>query len=142
MKVERRDLIAAPWDDYELIDSGARNRKLERYGKYTVIRPETQALWNPRRPDFWARATAEFRWANGKGSWQKKNMPDSWEMQWRDVRFAVQLTSFKHTGVFPEQAPNWEWTEARVKDLERPQVLNLFGYTGIASIAAAKAGRQ
>ncbi|HVN26693.1 MAG TPA: class I SAM-dependent methyltransferase [Candidatus Paceibacterota bacterium] len=146
MHLEEKDLTAAPWDDYELIDSGA-NRRLERYGKHTVIRPETQALWHPLKPDAWKRAAAEFRFEGGKGSWRGKGVPEAWQIVWRDVRFTVRLTSFKHVGVFPEQAANWEWIGDRVGALakaapagERPQVLNLFGYTGIASIAAARAG--
>ncbi len=143
--MEETDLVIPPWPDYELIDSGD-NRKLERYGMFAVIRPETQALWNPRHPETWKRAHAEFMWANGKGSWQKKNIPhgcpEEWNMSWNDARFTVRLTSFKHTGVFPEQAANWEWVAERVKALQAPQVLNLFGYTGIASIVAAKHGAR
>lgn len=139
--ITNADLIAEPWPDYELIDSGS-NRKLERYGAFTVIRPETQAIWEPSHPERWNQAQAEFRWADGKGSWRKKNMPDEWELGWKDVKFSVRLTSFKHTGVFPEQAPNWEWTAERVKTLNAPQVLNLFGYTGIASIVAAQHGAR
>lgn len=135
------DLTVSAWKDYELVDSGL-NRKLERYGAYSIIRPETQALWAPASPASWKRAEAEFRWADGKGSWRKKNIPEEWELSWEDVRFTIRLTSFKHTGVFPEQAANWEWIRDRVKRLSSPQVLNLFGYTGIASIVAAKAGAR
>ena len=133
------DLVAEPWSDYELIDSGD-NKKLERYGKYIVIRPETQAIWKPRRPAEWKEAQAEFAWNGGKGAWKNKGVPESWEMSWGDVRFTARLTSFKHTGIFPEQSVNWEWLAARVAALKGPQVLNLFGYTGIASIVAAKNG--
>jgi 23S rRNA (cytosine1962-C5)-methyltransferase len=138
------DLTTRAWQDYELIDSGD-NRKLERYGTVTVIRPETQSIWKPTRPVAWKRADAEFKWANGKGTWQKKkSFPENWEMIWNDIHCAVRLTSFKHTGVFPEQAANWEWATERVMELrktvERPQVLNLFGYTGLATIASAKRG--
>ena len=73
------DLTAEPWKDYELLDSGG-NRKLERFGAYTLIRPETQAVWLPKNPEAWKRADAEFRFAGGKGSWQKKNMPAMWEV--------------------------------------------------------------
>ncbi|MCL4391755.1 class I SAM-dependent methyltransferase [Patescibacteria group bacterium] len=133
------DLMAEPWSDYELIDSGD-NKKLERYGKYIVIRPETQAIWKPSRPAEWKEAQAEFAWNGGKGAWKNKGVPESWEMSWGDVRFTARLTSFKHTGIFPEQSVNWEWLAARVAALKEPQVLNLFGYTGIASIVAAKNG--
>lgn len=135
------DLAVAPWEDYELLDSGG-NRKLERFGPHIIIRPETQALWQPLRPELWRRAAAEFRFDSGKGSWQKKNIPDTWQMQWNDLRFTAKLTSFKHTGVFPEQAENWRWIAERCAALRAPAVLNLFGYTGIASMAAAKAGAR
>jgi 23S rRNA (cytosine1962-C5)-methyltransferase len=138
------DLITAPWSDYELLDSGD-NRKLERYGKFIIARPETQAIWKISKPELWKQASGEFIWSDGKGAWQKKkNLPESWQLSWRDVRFTVRLTSFKHTGVFPEQAANWEWIEKRIKELgnSQPRVLNLFGYTGIASMVAAKAGAQ
>jgi 23S rRNA (cytosine1962-C5)-methyltransferase len=134
------NLTAAPWPDYELIDSGL-NRKLERYGKWLIIRPETQAIWEPARPDAWQKAQAEFAWVGGTGTWKKrKDIPESWELAWADARFTARLTSFKHTGVFPEQAANWMWLRARVKSLTKPNVLNLFGYTGIATIVAAQAG--
>lgn len=152
--MKHNDLAVLPWRDYELIDSGD-NRKLERYGKYILIRPETQAIWKTAHPEAWKRANAEFRWADKKGSWLKKSgMPEAWELSWEDVRFTARLTSFKHTGVFPEQAANWQWLSERAKALAGtgartrgqsegpPHVLNLFGYTGIASIAAAKAGAR
>ncbi len=133
------DLIAEPWEDYELLDSGD-NKKLERYGEYFVVRPETQAIWKPLRGGDWKKAQAEFSWNGGKGAWKNKDIPALWEMSWGDVRFTARLTSFKHTGIFPEQAVNWAWLKERVAALTNPQVLNLFGYTGIASIAAAKSG--
>ncbi len=102
------NLTIRAWHDYELIDSGE-NRKLERYGTVTIIRPETQAIWKPAYPDAWKKADAEFKRTGEKGSWQtRKGLPESWEMTWNDVHCAVRLTSFKHTGVFPEQAANWE----------------------------------
>lgn len=136
------DLVAKPWSDYELLDSG-NQKKLERFGAYTLIRPETQALWAPRRLELWKRASAEFHRDGEKGNWKKNtNCPDRWEMARHDARFEVRLTSFKHTGVFPEQAANWEWISEKVHALKNPKVLNLFGYTGIASIVAAQAGAQ
>ncbi len=136
------DLTSEPWGDYELIDSGG-NEKLERYGKVVLIRPETQAIWRPVRPKDWKQAAARFSFSGGKGAWKKfGGVPETWELGWRNVRFTVRLTSFKHTGLFPEQRPNWEWLEERVSKLERPSVLNLFGYTGLASIVAAKGGAR
>jgi 23S rRNA (cytosine1962-C5)-methyltransferase len=135
------DLVAKPWADYELLDSGD-NKKLERYGSFSMIRPETQALWAPSKPEAWKKAQAEFRWAEPKGSWKKSGAPDTWNLAWNEARFSIRLTGFKHTGVFPEQAANWEWIEECVSALNKPRVLNLFGYTGIASIVAAKKGAQ
>ncbi len=144
------NLTTSPWPDYELLDSGG-NRKLERYGKFVLIRPETQAIWKPMQPELWKQAAVEFEWTEGKGRWnRKKDAPDSWQLSWKDIRFTVRLTPFKHTGIFPEQAANWEWIEEKSKqwessktpteDSHRVRVLNLFGYTGIASIVAAKNG--
>lgn len=137
--MKHADLLSGPWPDYELIDSGD-NRKLERFGKYIVIRPETQAIWPPSHPERWTRAQAEFRFREGKGSWINKGVPDSWEMTWEYARFWMRLTNFKHVGIFPEQASNWEWLGERVQKLREPNVLNLFGYTGIATIASAMRG--
>ena len=133
------NLISDPWKDYELIDSGD-NRKLERYGSIILIRPETQAIWKPSKPDEWKKAKGEFRWSDGKGAWRGDDMPESWELSWEDVRFYIKPTSFKHTGIFPEQAPNWQWLKERVGALQNSQVLNLFGYTGIATIVTAQSG--
>lgn len=132
------------WPDYELLDSGD-NKKLERFGSMILARPETQAIWRPMHPELWKRADAEFLWNGGKGTWRGKNLPDMWDIAWnKEALFTLRLTSFKHTGVFPEQVPNWEWVRDHVKALKasgaQPKVLNLFGYTGIASIVAAKHG--
>lgn len=133
------------WPDYELLDSGD-NKKLERFGSMTLIRPETQAIWKPMHPELWKQADAEFLWNGGKGSWRGKKLPDMWDIAWnKEATFTLRLTSFKHTGVFPEQAPNWEWIRDHVTALAKTggtqsKVLNLFGYTGIASIVAAKHG--
>ncbi len=134
-------LVTESWADYELLDSGA-NEKLERFGEVIVARPDTQAVWAKAKPELWKNAHAHFRAREGgKGAWEsKKSMPESWEMAFGDVRFNAKLTSFKHTGVFPEQAPNWNWTAEQIKKLGPPNVLNLFGYTGIASLVAAHAG--
>ncbi|HEY4501433.1 MAG: hypothetical protein A3C84_03935 [Candidatus Ryanbacteria bacterium RIFCSPHIGHO2_02_FULL_48_12] len=142
-------LVSEPWSDYELLDSGD-NMKLERFGEIIVARPETQALWKKLRPELWETAHAEFSFRDKKGEWKmNKPVPESWQMLWGDIKFLTRLTGFKHTGIFPEQAPNWEWLAARVKDLggrssdvgpPRSHILNLFGYTGIASLVSAQAG--
>lgn len=147
------DLSTSGWADYELLDSGD-NRKLERFGAYVLIRPETQAIWKPLRPELWKRADAEFRFDGGKGAWRGKQLPASWTISWRkELKCSLRLTSFKHTGVFPEQEPNWKWIAERVDalaakrgatragaDAPKPKVLNLFGYTGAVSIVAAQHG--
>ncbi len=133
-------LTSLPWSDYELLDSGD-NMKLERFGDVIIARPETQALWKKLRPELWETAHAEFTFEEKKGLWNmKKSVPESWELAWNKVTFLARLTGFKHTGVFPEQAPNWQWLAEKISKLDKPQVLNLFGYTGIASIVAAQAG--
>lgn len=141
--MERRDLITEASEGYELIDSGE-NMKLERYGDIVVARPETQAIWPKQKPERWNEAHAEFSWSENKGSWTvRKQMPDSWQVALSGGTFVARLTSFKHTGVFPEQGPNWVWTNDRIAALpENASVLNLFGYTGIASVLAAKAGAK
>lgn len=146
--MQRKDLTTEGWRDYELLDSGG-GMKLERYGKILIARPETQALWKPLRPELWKKAQASFEWKEGKSEWKKNSdVPDSWPLSWNDIKFTARLTSFKHTGIFPEQAANWEWLEKSIKPfrgltsekVDAPKVLNLFGYTGIASVVAAHAG--
>ena len=133
-------LVSLPWSDYELLDSGD-SMKLERFGAIVVARPETQALWRKERPELWESAHATFAFHDKKGAWDsKKPVPESWELSSHNVRFTAALTGFKHTGVFPEQAPNWEWLKTQTEKIEKPNVLNLFGYTGIASLVAARAG--
>lgn len=136
-----KHLVSLPWKDYGLLDSGE-NMKLERFGEVILARPETQALWAKRRPELWREAHAEFSFSDGKGTWHHTNPVGvvPWELSWRNARFIVKLTNFKHVGIFPEQASNWEWIGAQTAKLERPKVLNLFGYTGIASIVAAQGG--
>ncbi len=133
------------WGDYALIDSG-RGGKLERYGPYRVVRPEPQAMWNRRRPDAeWEAADAVF--AGGKdedsdGRWRfRRPLRETWPMECRGVRFLGRFTAFRHVGVFPEQESHWAWMEHLIAGAGRPaKVLNLFGYTGIASLLAARAG--
>lgn len=133
-------LTTLPWSDYELLDSGE-NMKLERFGSVIVARPETQALWKKQKPELWETAHAVFAFRDKRGAWDvRASVPESWEVSWGDTRFSAQLTGFKHTGIFPEQAPNWEWSKEQIVKLENPKVLNLFGYTGIASVVAAQAG--
>lgn len=138
-------LLSSPhWKDYELLDSG-NGLKLERFGPYRFVRPEAQAIWRPSRPTKeWDRAEAVFR-TDGEaegGRWTfRTNIEPRWIMQYGDLRFWSQPTPFRHMGVFPEQAAHWDWMRNTIEKAQRPvRVLNLFGYTGIASLAAAAAG--
>ncbi len=125
-------LASLPWEDYELLDSGE-HAKLERFGEVIIARPETQALWRKRRPELWERAQASFSFHDKKGVWSlHAPVPDSWKLSWNEINFSARLTSFKHIGLFPEQAPNWLWASLQIANLKKPNVLNLFGYTGIA----------
>ncbi|MBU6370681.1 MAG: class I SAM-dependent methyltransferase [Patescibacteria group bacterium] len=139
--IEPKTLITKPSRDYELLDSG-NGEKLERWGKYVLRRPDPQALWNKNLPESeWKSADAVFD-ANKK-VWKKKNesMRNEWQVSFGDVKFNVKPTAFKHTGVFPEQEPNWQWTAEKIQNAGRPvKVLNLFGYTGGATLAALSAG--
>jgi 23S rRNA (cytosine1962-C5)-methyltransferase len=132
------------WGDYALLDSG-HGRKLERYGPYTVVRPEPQCLWAPRlAAEVWEAADAVFDPADEEdaGRW-RFNGParDAWPLSWGEARFHGRFTAFRHLAFFPEQAANWSWLDARVRALGgQPRVLNLFGYTGVASLVMAAAG--
>ena len=135
------------FEDYRLIDSGG-GRKLERFGCVMVDRPEPQAMWQPARaPDAWAKADATFDGEDDaeSGKWRKDSpVPESWPLRLKDVTLVCRLTSFRHLGIFPEQLPHWEWMLkglGRMR-LERPRVLNLFAYTGAATMLAAHAGAE
>ena len=133
------------WEDYRLLDSG-NGRKLERYGSHRVVRPEPQALWAPRREDAnWASADAVFTAGKDEdagGRWRfRRPLPDTWKMDYDGIAFLGRFTAFRHVGVFPEQATHWSWMLGLIEGAPRPpSVLNLFGYTGIASLIAARAG--
>ncbi len=137
-------LIGEPWTDYGLVDSG-HGRKLERYGDYRFIRPEPQAMWAPADAD-WA-AHGEFVPASdedGGGKWRfDRPVPsDGWPLGWNEVRFTAHNTRFRHVGFFPDLAPVWTWLRARTAGLESPEFLNLFGYTGVGSLALAASGAR
>ena len=132
------------WADYALLDSGG-GRKLERYGPYRVVRPEPQALWTPRLPAAdWDLADAVFDPTDEDeaGNWSfKEQLRECWPLGWGDVRFNGRFTAFRHLAFFPEQAANWQWLDAQVRGAANPpRVLNLFGYTGVASLVMAAAG--
>ena len=134
---------ADTWVDYELIDATNHNR-LERWGKTLLIRPDPQIIWkNEEVSPLWARADAiYYRSAKGGGQWDyHKKLPQKWNIKWQDLTLIVSPTGFKHTGVFPEQAVNWDWFGEKIRNAGRPiKVLNLFAYTGGATLAAAAAG--
>jgi 23S rRNA (cytosine1962-C5)-methyltransferase len=135
-------LVAEPWADYGLVDSG-NGRKLERYGRYRFIRPDLQALWAPASSD-WA-ADAEFIPGSddeGGGRWQYDGpVPrDGWDLSWEDVHFRAQCTPFRHLAFFPDMAPQWTWMRERLG--EGTEALNLFGYTGVGTLAMSAAGAR
>ncbi|MDR3511082.1 MAG: class I SAM-dependent methyltransferase [Caulobacteraceae bacterium] len=132
------------WDDYAMIDSG-HGRKLERYGPYRVVRPEPQCLWAPRLDEAaWSMADAVFDPAGDEdeGRWRFSGRPkETWPLAWRGVKFSGRFTAFRHLAFFPEQAANWAWLDQAVRASAAPmRVLNLFGYTGVASLVCASAG--
>ena len=139
-------LSATQWEDYELLDSGD-GLKLERFGKYTFIRPEHQAIWKPALPQRrWENADAEFQATNEEsgGKWAfARTIQQQWEMHYKNYYFWARTGNSRHLGFFPEQASHWDWIHLQVKKSSRPiQVLNLFGYSGLASLAAASAGAR
>jgi len=132
------------WADYALLDSGA-GRKLERFGSVTVVRPEAQCLWRPALPAAdWDGADAVFQPSDEDeaGRWRfARAVPQAWPMAWGDVSFLARATAFRHLGVFPEQAANWAWLDNRLSTCAPGyELLNLFGYTGVASLVAAARG--
>jgi 23S rRNA (cytosine1962-C5)-methyltransferase len=131
------------WVDYELLDSGD-GAKLERFGKYTLVRPDKGILWRRSlAAEIWKQSDAEFVSAEaGEGRWMlKRELPEQWRMRYGALSFWARLTPFRHTGVFPEQAAHWDWMIEKIKSAQRPvSVLNLFAYTGLATLAAASAG--
>ena len=134
--------IASEWKDYEVIDTGE-GEKLERWGEFILRRPDPQAIWPRQSPERWTRADAWYhRSAKGGGEWEFfRALPERWTLRYGQLRFYVRPTGFKHTGLFPEQAVNWDWMTRRIRQAGRPvKVLNLFGYTGGATVACACAG--
>ncbi len=130
------------WKDYELLDTNDGER-LERWGKYILIRPDPQVIWRGvAKHPAWQKADGIYRRSNtGGGRWVKNKMPESWNINYGELGFVLRPMGFKHTGLFPEQAANWDWFSGLIKNANRPiRVLNLFAYTGGATVAAAKAG--
>ena len=134
--------ITHKWQDYEVIDAGD-GYKLERWKDIILQRPDPQAIWAKADPELWKNCDAVYERSNsGGGSWTfNKKLPERWTVSYNDIQFFVRPTGFKHTGLFPEQAANWDFMIDEVKNSQnRPKILNLFAYTGGASVALAKAG--
>ena len=130
------------WKDYELLDA-TDGERLERWGKYILVRPDPQIIWRGvGKHPLWKRADAIYRRSSsGGGGWKQNRLPEQWHVQYGDLKFLIKPMGFKHTGLFPEQAANWDWFSEKIKKAGRPiKVLNLFAYTGGATVAAAKAG--
>ena len=134
--------IADQWKDYEVIDT-SEGEKLERWGKYTLVRPDPQVIWNtPRTDPRWRHYDGRYaRSSSGGGKWSEHHLPERWQIGYGPLTFHVKPMNFKHTGIFPEQAVNWDFEMDRIRGAGRPvSVLNLFAYTGGATLAAAAAG--
>ncbi len=143
---------ADSWRDFELLDCG-NGEKLERWGSYRLVRPDPQAIWEPEgNNDGWRRFDARYNRSNtGGGAWENRSLPasavrDGWKVRYRELTFLVRPMSFKHTGVFPEQAANWDFVAERVRRRRAAgksmRILNLFAYTGAATVAALSAGAE
>lgn len=135
--------IANEWKDYEIIDM-ANGEKLERWGNIKLIRPDPQIIWkNKSFPNEWKNANARYNRSNtGGGAWEyKKRLPESWQVKYKNLTFNIKPMGFKHTGLFPEQAVNWDWMINKIQQSKRDiKVLNLFAYTGGATVACLSAG--
>lgn len=134
--------IADGWKEFELLDCG-RGEKLERWGNKLLVRPDPQAIWNtPRTLPGWKHPDGRYiRSKSGGGHWEKSKLPQRWKINYKELTFQVGPMNFKHTGLFPEQAANWDFAMERIRSAGRPiNVLNLFAYTGGATVACAAAG--
>jgi 23S rRNA (cytosine1962-C5)-methyltransferase len=139
-------LASSEWQDYALLDSG-NGERLEKFGKLKLVRPDAEALWKPALPPAdWQKIQARFQPSAEEmgGHWEKESsIPENWVLEYKNLRFRCQFSASKQVGVFPEQAVQWDWIAQQVKKADRPlKVLNLFGYTALASLAAAAAGAK
>ena len=134
--------VSKNWKDYKLVDASDGER-LEKWGKYSLVRPDPQVIWkNAKRSPLWQKADAGYhRSRSGGGAWSENRLPEKWTIGYGSLRFVIKPMGFKHTGLFPEQATNWDWFSELIRSAGRPvKVLNLFAYTGGATVAAAAAG--
>ncbi len=140
--MERNDVVIPGWEQYRLLDSGE-GRKLEQFGSIVLDRPDPQALWKKNNPEQWFNAQAQFLWAEKGDRWSvTKGVAEEWPIQWHNVTMTLSFKGFKHIGIFPEHTAQWEELQELGKKRPGLKMLNLFGYTGGASIAAAQAGMQ
>ena len=136
--------LADSWKDYEVLDTSA-GEKLERWGKYILVRPDPQVIWNtPKDDPLWRKYDARYARSNtGGGKWQNLRLPAQWQVRYKELTFQVKPMNFKHTGLFPEQAANWDFAQEQIANAGREiNVLNLFAYTGGATVACAAAGAK
>ncbi len=136
--------VAKDWESYEVLDTSA-GEKLERWGRYLLVRPDPQVIWDtPRKLRGWAHPSARYhRSSKGGGHWEVFDLPEQWEIAYKGLTFQLKPFRFKHTGLFPEQAANWDWFSEKIRHAgRRIRVLNLFAYTGGATLAAAAAGAE
>ena len=134
--------IANNWKDYSVVDTSD-GEKLELWGKYSLIRPDPQVIWKTeKKHPLWKKADASYKRSHsGGGAWSSNKLPEIWNISYKDLTFQIKPMGFKHTGLFPEQATNWDWFRELIQNANREiSVLNLFAYTGGATVAAAKAG--
>ena len=139
--------IADGWNDYEVLDTSA-GEKLERWGDYILVRPDPQVIWNtPHKVREWKQKNGHYHRSNkGGGQWEFFDLPEQWEISYGNLKFHLKPFHFKHTGLFPEQAVNWEWSGNLIREAKKKnpgkeiKVLNLFAYTGGATVACADAG--
>ncbi|MDB5188852.1 MAG: dependent methyltransferase [Candidatus Nomurabacteria bacterium] len=140
--MKRIDVSTTGWDQYALLDCGE-GRKLEQLGSVILDRPDPQALWKKAMPQEWAKAQAQFLWAEKGDRWSlTKGMPEEWPMQWQEMNLTLSFKGFKHVGVFPEHEHQWVLLQQLAKKHGDLRMLNLFGYTGAASVAAAQMGMR
>ncbi|MFC7290447.1 class I SAM-dependent methyltransferase [Hirschia litorea] len=139
-------LVADDWKDYKLLDSG-QGRKLEKFGEFVFDRPDSQALWSPQTPVEEWQADGIFRGGDheDKGAWsfKRKGPPENWPVMWNGINIQARCAAFRHMGLFPEHSVHWNWAMEKIRKANRPtRVLNLFGYTGVMSLACAQAGAE
>ena len=140
MQMKNNNVTIKGWQQYTLLDSGD-GRKLERFNDIILDRPDPQALWKKTNPDQWQHSQAQFLWADKGDRWSiTKDTPEEWWITWHDMKLSLSFKGFKHVGIFPEHVEQWEQLQTLGNNHQHLRMLNLFGYTGAASIAAAQAG--